>query len=207
MGGPGSGRKKCASAKRETDDFRQLDIRMLHRDRVFDAPGIGRVRWMHKETCRGEIGYHADTEGLTLDYFYSRPGRDSERILLSVSLEWSYCNFGGRRPWFICPGDGCGRRVATLYGGRLFLCRHCLRLSYKSRKENKIDRAVRRAEYLRDRLGWPIGILTPDGGKPKGMHAKTFARLRREQEYYRQTAMVGLAKRLGLALNSQAIKR
>ncbi len=31
-------------------------------------------------------------------------------------LEWTPCNFGGERPWFVCPGKGCAKRVAILYG-------------------------------------------------------------------------------------------
>jgi hypothetical protein len=45
---------------------------------------------------------------------------------LEVPLEWTACNFGGERPWFICPGAGCSRRVAVLHAaGKHFLCRHC----------------------------------------------------------------------------------
>ncbi len=51
-----------------------------------------------------------------------------------AQLVWTPCNFGGFRPWFVCPGEGCGRRVAILYGpgqGQM-LCRHCRNLNYAS---------------------------------------------------------------------------
>ena len=36
-----------------------------------------------------------------------------------VSITWTNCHFGGRRPWFTCSahtnGRYCGRRVAVLY--------------------------------------------------------------------------------------------
>ena len=36
-----------------------------------------------------------------------------------VSITWTNCRFGGRRPWFTCSahtnGRYCGRRVAVLY--------------------------------------------------------------------------------------------
>lgn len=36
---------------------------------------------------------------------------------------------------------------------------------------------MRRADRIRRRLGWDAGIANPSGGKPKGMHWRTFARL------------------------------
>lgn len=36
-----------------------------------------------------------------------------------VSIEYTECNFGGSRPWFLCPGeldgDACGNLVGKLY--------------------------------------------------------------------------------------------
>ena len=37
---------------------------------------------------------------------------------------------------FICPAAGCGRRVAILYRGGIFACRHCYRLAYASSRED-----------------------------------------------------------------------
>lgn len=89
-------------------------------------------------------------------------------------LAWTSCNFGGSRPWFVCPGEGCARHVAILYGpesGQL-LCRHCCDLVYASQREDQIDRAKRRAEKARWRL-------PPSGTRPKGMHHTTFLKLTR----------------------------
>ena len=74
------------------------------------------------------------------------------------------CNLGGSRAWFICPAVGCGRRVAILYGGGIFACRHCYQLAYASAREDVCDRAARRADRLRARLGWEPGILNGNGG-------------------------------------------
>jgi hypothetical protein len=84
-----------------------------------------------------------------LSYRYrSRVGAEWEEVKEPVSLEWSACNFGGERPWFVCPGAQCGRRVAILYKLRKdFLCQHCCQ-----REDNK-DRALRRAQKIRQRLG------------------------------------------------------
>ena len=58
-------------------------------------------------------------------------------------MEWTPCNFGVERPWFVCPGVvngvACGRRVAILYGpGKYSLCWHCYDLRYESQRENKM---------------------------------------------------------------------
>lgn len=40
------------------------------------------------------------------------------------------------------------------------------------------NRATRRADRLRERLGWEPGILNGTGDKPKGMHWRTSERLK-----------------------------
>ena len=95
----------------------------------------------------------------------------------AVRLDWTPCGFGGRRVWWRCPALGCGRRVAVLHGGRVFACRKCTRLAYRSQREADDDRAIRRASTIRRRLAWPAGILHDIGGKPKGMHWRTYWRL------------------------------
>ena len=42
--------------------------------------------------------------------------------------------------------------------------------------------AARKADRLRDKLGWEPGILNGNGIKPKGMHWRTFERLKAEQK-------------------------
>lgn len=104
------------------------------------------------------------------------PGQ--ERVQGIARLQWTPCSFGGSRPWFVCPGEGCGRRVAILYGPpgprQLLLCRHCLDLAYPSQREDPLARAERRMIKALERL-------PPDGAKPKRMRHATFERL--VQEY------------------------
>ncbi len=55
-----------------------------------------------------------------------------------IPLSWTRCAFGGLRPWFLCPGAGCGRRVAILYGPTLpLLCRACRGLTYASKTKRR----------------------------------------------------------------------
>ena len=92
------------------------------------------------------------------------------------------CRFGGARPYFVCPGiiNGivCRRWVTKLYGaGRYFLCRHCYQLAYPSQREDRYDRALRRANKIRTRLGGEPGAASVFPARPKGMHHRTHERL------------------------------
>ena len=117
-----------------------------------------------------------------LGYRQYHGGNAWKPVSYSVRLAWTPCHFGGRRPWFLCPAQGCARRVAILYGGAIFACRNCHRLSYASQRESEGDRAIRRADSIRSQLGWAPGILNGHGDKPKGMHWQTFERLRTEHD-------------------------
>ena len=111
-------------------------------------------------------------------------GGDWEDVAETVRIVRVPCRFGGARPYFICPGVvngiACGRRVAKLYGpGRYFLCRHCYRLAHASQSEGGLDRTLRRANKIRQRLGGDPGMASPFPPRPKGMWRRTYERLRR----------------------------
>jgi len=105
---------------------------------------------------------------------------------------------GGTRPWFLCPASGCERRVAILYGGTVFACRHCHQLTYPSQRESKVDRATRRAEKIREKLEWKPGIVNSEGRKPIGMHWRTFDKLTAKHDAYMAISLTGIADRFEL---------
>jgi hypothetical protein len=114
-------------------------------------------------------------------------------MLGAVPLEWTPCNFGGERPWFICSGLRSGSRVAILYGpAKYFLCRHCYDLRYESQREDKKDRALRRAQKIRQRLGGGTNMTEPFPERPKGMHCGTYMSLLREHRDAEQEHLYGL---------------
>ena len=118
---------------------------------------------------------------IVLNYSASSRGEPEREVRERVPLAWTPCHYGGRRPWFVCPGLGCGRRVALLYGaGVYFCCRHCYALVYESQREGECDRHRRRAQAIRRRLGGEPDIDGPLPSKPKGMHWRTYHRLRLE---------------------------
>jgi hypothetical protein len=91
----------------------------------------------------------------------------------SIRIIHLTCRFGGVRPYFICPGVvnavACGRRVAKLYEqGYYFLCRHRYRLAHASQSEGAWDRALRRANKIRQRLGSDPGMAAPRSRTAEG---------------------------------------
>jgi hypothetical protein len=105
---------------------------------------------------------------------YTLDGKPVEHIVYLMQTD---CHYGGVRYWFSC--EYCQRRVGVLYlSGGQCACRHCFKLVYKSERETKHDRLFRKAGKIRRRLGWQPGIAFPDGAKPKGMHWKTFYRMK-----------------------------
>jgi hypothetical protein len=104
-----------------------------------------------------------------------------------VPITWTACHLGGQRPWFVCSvycnGRCCGRRAAVLYGaGELFACRRCYGLAYASQQETPMHRGIGQAQKIRMRLGANANLCEPFPEKPKGMHWRTYLRLRARAE-------------------------
>ena len=72
------------------------------------------------------------------------------------------------------------------------------KLAYACQRESDDDRAARRAETIRRRLEWEPGILNGDGRKPKGMHWRTYERLKATHDAYVNVSLGGMAQRFGL---------
>jgi hypothetical protein len=175
-----------------------LDIRLLHRDGLL-APGRSfSLWWTRNGETMATVNISSAFERVTLSYRQRDQGGTWEEMDYPVRITTTPCNYGGQRVWWLCPGWRCGRRVAVLYGGAVFACRHCHDLTYRSQREGFGDRSSRRADKLRDRLGWQPGILNGDGGKPKGMHWKTFRRLKREHDSLVQVSIYDIERRVGI---------
>lgn len=197
MGGMGSGRRG-QSGRSTTSSMRALDVRRLQRDGLLTSgQGFG-WSWTRNGETVASIQIRTEAHRVILDYRSRGYAGEWERMEYAVYLEWTDCTLGGRRVWFQCPNQGCGRRTAILYGGRVFACRYCHKLAYESQRETDGDRAIRRADTIRARLGWHPGIAFPKGDKPKGMHWRTFERLKAEHDAFANASWAGVAERLGL---------
>jgi hypothetical protein len=188
VGGVGSGSWYRFNKTTTVEECRILDVRRLRRENLLKPGWAFSLRWSRagRETgsIQGVVSVDDLPDQVTLLYRHrSGPGGEWEDVNEPVLLSWTACNFGGERPWFICPGAGCGRRVAVLYGpGRYFLCRHCYDLVYESQRENEMHRALRRAQTIQERLGGSASMMKPFPERPKGMHHDTYWRLREEHD-------------------------
>jgi hypothetical protein len=184
MGGPGSGRWYRWGTKDTVDGCRHLDVRTWQRGNLLH-PGIWfTTSWSNRQgEVVASIGVRVQHRRVLLSYRSRRSGEEWQDVEESVSLTWTPCHYGGQRPWFLCPGvvNGrvCKRRVAILYGaGRYFLCRHCSNLGYESQREALPMRLLAKAQQIRRRLGGSASLMAPFPAKPKGMHGRTYDRLR-----------------------------
>lgn len=197
MGGIGSGRRWRTDGNETTDDYRQLDVHRLHRTGYL-APYRSFVwQWLRNGVRISWVNIDTEPGCIVINYRHRRRSAEWQDGRSIVPLVWTPCNFGGQRPWFICPVAGCGRRVASLYAGCVFGCRRCFRLAYQCQRETYGDRASRRADKIRERLGWEAGILNYAGDRPKGMHWRTFWRLTHQQDTFARVSFVEAAQRFG----------
>ena len=197
MGGFNSGRHGGKSC---TTDMRTLDVRKLQREGLLTPERSITLTWSRNGKAEANINLQIHAECVTLDYRSRFNGGEWRAMNYPVRLAWTACHYGGQRAWWLCPAVGCWRRVAVLYGGSVFACRHCQRLAYKSQRETPDDRATRHADKLRERLGWQAGILNRAGDKPKGMHWQTFWRMQVSHDAYVMQALAGMAQKLGLTI-------
>ncbi|MBB5273928.1 hypothetical protein [Quisquiliibacterium transsilvanicum] len=178
--------------------MRALDVRKLQRQRLLTPSNSLTWSWSINDETIGTINLLVGADRVTLRYRQRERGGEWRPMDYAVRLAWTACHFGGRRAWWLCPAAGCGRRAAVLFGGAVFACRQCHRLSYRCQREAEEDRAARRAEKLRARLGWEPGILNGNGGKPKGMHWRTFEGLKATHNANAHHSLALAAARLGL---------
>lgn len=197
MGGTGSGRRWHYGAKDTTEDSLPLDIRKLRRAGVLIHGRQFGWEWTVNDRPVASIRVRVEAQRVVLLYRYKNRGDEWQDVVQPVYVDHTPCAYGGMRPWWFCPT--CGRRVAILYGpGKFFACRHCYTLAYVSQRETADDRAARRADRIREKLGWEPGILNGKAWKPKGMHWRTFERLTAEHDAFVQISLAGIAQRFGM---------
>lgn len=206
MGGWGSGRRWRLTCKVATADLWQIDVRRLHREGYLSTGRSFGWQWTQGGAVQASIRVRVAVDHVVLAYRQRTAGADWKEEEYPVRLTWTPCHFGGRRPWFLCPVRGCGRRVAMLYCGGIFACRYCHGLAYPSQRETADDRSIRRAERIRKRLGWAPGILNHESGRPRGMHWQTYFRLRMDHHRWVTASLAGMLRKMeGLQARVQGL--
>ncbi len=103
------------------EKYPRLDVRHLTREGLLD--GAHRIEWSDGSAAELET----NDDGLTIVHRTAGYPRELDDEL---RLTWTPCNFGGSRPWFVCPK--CGTRAAVLSAFPRFRCRACHPLVYAS---------------------------------------------------------------------------
>ena len=171
MGGFGSTRWAWTSTKDTVESSRSLDINRLNRAGCLRPGHSGDWEWTRDGERVASVLFRREGDRLVLSYRVRSHGSDWQDVEQPARIVWTPCRFGGARPFFVCPGVvngiACGRWVAKLYeAGTYFLCRHCYRLAYASQREDRYDRALRRANNIRVRLGGEPGTASVFPARP-----------------------------------------
>jgi hypothetical protein len=202
MGGRGSGHWYRWGTRDTTGEYRSIDIRQWGREGWL-RPGAWFISsWLRDGAPVASIEVlvpagPAPPARLVLAYRQRTQGGPWQDVTEPVTLLWTPCHYGGRRPWFLCPGPGCGRRVALLYlGGAYWACRQCLGLAYQSQREDWGSRQMDKAQRIRRRLGGMADLTAPFPAKPPRMHRRTYERLQAEAEAAEFGALTGLLELL-----------
>jgi hypothetical protein len=163
-----------------------IDVRRWHREGRL-RPGLSfPYSWSLDGKPFGAIQVRIKSSAAVLS-FRTRTSDDDEwrSVEQRIPIEWTQCKLGGARPWFRCAatskGRYCGSRRAVLFlGGQAgFACRCCYQLGYASQLEPLRLRGLAKARKIRMRLGGDANVLNEFPAKPKGMHQRTYTRLRR----------------------------
>lgn len=187
MGGIGSGER---TIKRLTvDNSLQLNIARLKEWGSLTPGAVGRLTWSVRDRETASMGYTTHSDHIVFRFRYSENGSTTwQSIERRIDFISTPCHFGGSRKWFVCPG--CASRMGTLcLHQNRFLCRHCLGLPYRSQSSSKYDRQIQKVHKLRARIVSEIR-------KPKGMHWKTYQRLRQRYDEAETVASRGLYDRI-----------
>ena len=176
-----------AATKRSTDNMHALDIRKIARAGRLTPGSPFNWQWSRGSNVVASISLTVYTiASVTLDYRTRRNG-EWQNKRYDIKVDWTACNYGGERPWWLCPC--CGRRVAVLWGGGTYACRHCQQINYDSTRTAESSKPFDRAGKIRKRLGWVPGVAHGIGDRPRGMHMKTYLRLLQQYNVHAQATL------------------
>lgn len=205
MGGFGSGGHNKKRSHLEGQP--RLSARLL-KQRGLLADGLNASMTWHDNWGRQTAAIEVEGGGQQVTLSYSVRTNDRSpwrKVVEPVRILRLPRAFGGEQVFLACPG--CHRRVMSiaLCVGN-FRCRACHGLTYASSQESKVDRAMRRANKLRRRLGCEPG-LEAAYWRPKHMRWRTFERIDQQiqaAESEVNDAHIRLLQRLGRISSSRS---
>ncbi len=148
-----------------------LDVRQLHRAGMFVDGWATLQPWFR---WPGIVQIRATRYLIKLNL-------KNQVVPQQIPVSWTKCHYGGARPWLHCL---CGRRVVKLFKGLGgYYCRQCFdNPRYASQTKSTQGRLHFEACKLRLLLGGIASLTEPFPERPRGLHRKTYERLRRRAE-------------------------
>ena len=130
MGGPGSGTWYRWNTQSTLEEHKRIDIGYLNRQGYLCGWSSVKMSWSCGGEETGSVQLVCSPDQVQIVYrVRDCEDEDWEDVRQAIGLEYTPCNFGGRRPWFTCPG--CQRRVGVLVcADTHFACRQCYQLPY-----------------------------------------------------------------------------
>ena len=98
------------------------------------------------------------------------------------------------KPWYGCIGTHIISRSSSQGGGQIGTQQRTL-----DRKHGN-GRPVFVGTTICKGVGWEAGILNGNGGKPKGMHWRTFEQLQALHDAQVNQSLAGMSAKLGLVM-------
>lgn len=188
------------------EQYLNIDVLDWNRGGHFESPCVFERTWRQDGNLVARLFCKTERHSVTLysrssNFYDTRSGHEQK-----IQIVWTACRFGGERPWFECPRS-CGRRVTKLYAlNSWFACRHCYGLGYSSQYQAAGERNAWRAHRIRKRLAAEGELSDVFPLKPRGMHRRTFDRLRRLHDMAEEAAARGLLNHFARALEATASK-
>jgi hypothetical protein len=173
-------------ARSTCDNCLSLDVRQLHREGRLLTYQSFSLSWKCGDKALGSINVRTEPSVVILRFqCKGAVSSDWKLVEQDIPIVWTACALGGQRPWFLCTalsaGVRCNRRVAKIYLGSssVFACRRCYGLAYASQFKSAFHRDIAKAMKIRMQLGGSPNLCEPFPDRPKGIHARTYARLRK----------------------------
>ena len=191
MSGVGSGRRWSGGGRKTVETRPSIDANLMNREKR-SVPALGECGAHPAKSMTSAIPLRK--KGCGWRFEVSAGGGGWKSIRQTVAVVRAPCRFGGERAYFVCSGlDGspCGQRAVKLYADTVgFFCRRCLGLAYASQNEDAWDRARRRAQKARLRIGGGPDVNAPlPFIKPRNMQSQKFSRLYRSAEEAKDRAV------------------
>jgi len=148
-------------------------------------PAIGfKDSWTIEEEVVCSVDVANEPSSILLSFgYWDEAISNWKNVSNRLSIVWSRCALGGRRPWLICPIQNCRKRIAIVYLGQapVFACRKCHGLAYATQFERIGNRGLERARRIRMALGGSPNLMD-DFPARKGMHRRSYLRLKASYE-------------------------